>query len=192
MNIDKLKKQFNDENSCRHFFESVIWVDGRTCPHCQCNKSYLLKGASVRCGTYECARCKRQFTVTTKTPMHQGQKVDLSWQQQSEKGSGTTREDLHQGRWQGTVEGRASRERYGPLRERRDLQGKRDDANFAPPSAFHAHDLSRPERKESRRDQLAVADQHDGRNWQLAEKPRTEQDFLGGEQVGKTRFSSSP
>lgn len=46
MNIDKLKKQFNDENSCRHFFESVIWVDGRQCPHCQCDKSYLLKGAS--------------------------------------------------------------------------------------------------------------------------------------------------
>ena len=42
MNIDKLKNQFNDENSCRHFFESVIWVDGRKCPHCQCNKSYLL------------------------------------------------------------------------------------------------------------------------------------------------------
>ena len=82
MNIDKLKKKFTDEDSCRHFFESVIWVDGRKCPHCQCTKSYLLKAASVRSGTYECARCKRQFTVTTKTPMHS---TKLSfWKRQTE------------------------------------------------------------------------------------------------------------
>lgn len=70
MNIDEFKKRFPDEDSCRYYFESVIWANGRHCPHCQCDKSYLLKGASVRPGTYECARCKRQFTVTTKTPMH--------------------------------------------------------------------------------------------------------------------------
>ena len=81
MNIDKLKKQFNDENSCRYFFESVIWVDGRKCPHSQCDKYYLLKGASVRCGTYECARCKRQFTVTTKTPMHSTKLSFWKWLQ---------------------------------------------------------------------------------------------------------------
>jgi len=26
--------------------------------------------ASARSGLYECAQCKRQFTVTTQTPMH--------------------------------------------------------------------------------------------------------------------------
>lgn len=70
MNIDQLKKHFPDENSCRCFFESGIWAKDRKCLHCDFNKSYLLKGDSVRTGTYECARCKRQFTVTTKTPMH--------------------------------------------------------------------------------------------------------------------------
>ena len=81
MNIDKFKKQFSDENSARHFFESVIWADGRKCPHCQCSKSYLLKGTSVRAGTYECARCKRQFTVTTKTPMHSTKLSFWKWLQ---------------------------------------------------------------------------------------------------------------
>lgn len=70
MNIEQLKEQFSTEARCRHFFESVIWAKGRKCPHCSCDKSYVLKGASVRAGTYECWRCKRQFTVTTKTPMH--------------------------------------------------------------------------------------------------------------------------
>ena len=70
MNIDQLKTKFSDENPCRQFFESVIWRQGRFCPHCQCAKSYHIRGGSARPGLYECAQCKRQFTVTTKTPMH--------------------------------------------------------------------------------------------------------------------------
>jgi len=81
MNIGKLRKQFPDENSCRHYFESVIWSNGRRCPHCQCDRSYLLKGDSVRSGTYECARCKRQFTITTKTPMHSTKLSFWTWLQ---------------------------------------------------------------------------------------------------------------
>ena len=70
MNIDQLKKRFPDEDACRLFFESILWNDGRICPHCHCEKSYCLQGASVRKGVYECSRCKRHFTITTKTPMH--------------------------------------------------------------------------------------------------------------------------
>ena len=70
MNIDQLRKQFADEDACRSFFESILWKNGRSCPHCHCLKSYRLTGASVRRGVYECSYCKRQFTVTTKTPMH--------------------------------------------------------------------------------------------------------------------------
>lgn len=70
MNIDELRKQVSDETSCRMFFEKLIWSEGRICPHCQWSKSYHLKGGSCRTGLYECARCKRQFSVTTKTPMH--------------------------------------------------------------------------------------------------------------------------
>lgn len=70
MNIDQLHERFSDESSCRRFFESIIWTNGRFCPHCQCNRSYRLNGSRTRTGLYECAYCKRQFTVTTKTPMH--------------------------------------------------------------------------------------------------------------------------
>lgn len=70
MNIDQLRKQFPDEDACLSFFESILWNNGRICPHCANEKSYCLSGASVRKGTYECSRCKRHFRITTKTPMH--------------------------------------------------------------------------------------------------------------------------
>jgi transposase-like protein len=70
MDIDQLRVRFPDENVCRVFFESVIWQNGRHCPHCDCQRSYLPSGRRCRPGFYECGRCKLQFTVTTKTPMH--------------------------------------------------------------------------------------------------------------------------
>lgn len=70
MNIDHLKAQIPDETRCRMFFENLIWPDGRFCPHCYHGQSYRLTGKSSRIGLYECAQCKKQFTVTTKTPMH--------------------------------------------------------------------------------------------------------------------------
>ena len=70
MNIDQLRKRFSNEEACRWFFESVLWKQGRRCPHCYHLKSYRLSGKSARDGLYECSQCKRQFTVTTKTPMH--------------------------------------------------------------------------------------------------------------------------
>jgi len=70
MNIDHLKKKSSNETVCRQFLESVIWKDGRHCSHCGHAKSCRLDGAHLRAGVYECYRCKRQFTVTTKTPLH--------------------------------------------------------------------------------------------------------------------------
>jgi transposase-like protein len=70
MDIDQLRAVFSDESKCRTYFESVIWPKGRICPHCQCEKSYKIIGRNTRPGLYECARCKAQFTVTTRTPMH--------------------------------------------------------------------------------------------------------------------------
>ena len=70
MNLDQLKARFPNETACRDFFEAIIWRNGRRCPHCDCETSYFLSGPSSRPGLYECGRCKRQFTVTTRTPMH--------------------------------------------------------------------------------------------------------------------------
>ena len=70
MNTDQLRERFPDENACRTFFESVIWRNGRFCPHCGFERSYCISGKTSRAGLYECGQCKRQFTVTTKTPLH--------------------------------------------------------------------------------------------------------------------------
>ena len=70
MNTDQLRKRFPDEDACRHFFESILWQHGCRCPHCDCDKAYRIRGKTSRMGLYECGHCKRQFTVTTKTPMH--------------------------------------------------------------------------------------------------------------------------
>ena len=70
MNLDQLRQQFPNEQACRQFFESVIWQDGRKCPLCGYEYSCALKGQHVRPGLYECYQCKRQYTVTTRTPMH--------------------------------------------------------------------------------------------------------------------------
>jgi len=70
MNINEFDALFPGEDACRQYLERMIWSHGRKCPHCNNNKSWPLQGPSVRSGLYECAACKRQFTVTTKTPLH--------------------------------------------------------------------------------------------------------------------------
>ena len=70
MNADQLRERFPDDSACRQFFESIIWKNGRVCPHCVCEKSYPIRGKTSRPGLYECDECKRQFTVTTRTPLH--------------------------------------------------------------------------------------------------------------------------
>lgn len=70
MDLNQFRKFFPNEGACRKYLEKVVWPHGRICPHCGCLKSWLLPGASARPGLYECSGCRRQFTVTTKTPMH--------------------------------------------------------------------------------------------------------------------------
>jgi len=70
MNVEKLRSTFPDEESCRAFFESIIWPEGPICPHCQSMYAWRLKSPNVRAGLHECGDCHRQFTVTTRTPFH--------------------------------------------------------------------------------------------------------------------------
>jgi len=70
MDINQFRNMFSDEGICRRYLEKVIWPAGRVCPHCGCLQSWQIKGESSRPGLYECGGCARQFTVTTKTPMH--------------------------------------------------------------------------------------------------------------------------
>ena len=76
--IYDIYKRLPDEDAARDFLEEMIWTEGRFCPHCGSLDSRPLRGKSTRPGLYQCAEreCRRQFTITTKTPMH-ATKLDL-------------------------------------------------------------------------------------------------------------------
>ena len=65
-------RKLPSEADARQFLEELIWPSGRNCPHCGSLRSTELQGDAHRAGLYQCREreCRRQFTVTTKTPMH--------------------------------------------------------------------------------------------------------------------------
>lgn len=71
-------KKMPTERHARIFLEQAIWAGDRFCPHCGSLRSTRLRGDTTRAGLYQCAEkeCRRQFTVTTKTPLH-ATKLDL-------------------------------------------------------------------------------------------------------------------
>jgi len=58
------------EEEARKYVEACLWPDGPICPHCGSSKSWDIKEGKARPGVYECADCKKQFTVTVGTVMH--------------------------------------------------------------------------------------------------------------------------
>jgi transposase-like protein len=82
-----LAKRITDEASAYAYMESLRWPTGPVCPHCQHDKAYYLKPANgvsraTRTGSHsqrrlwKCAKCRKQFSVTTGTVFH-GSKVSL-------------------------------------------------------------------------------------------------------------------
>jgi transposase-like protein len=70
MHIEEFMERFPTEECCRMYLEQAIWRHGRVCPHCGNSESWAIAGVAARTGLYECSGCHRQFTITTKTPMH--------------------------------------------------------------------------------------------------------------------------
>jgi len=81
MNVEQLRRTFPDEESCRAFFEQIIWPEGPVCPHCQSQYAWHLQSQNVRAGLHECGDCHRQFTVTTRTPFHSTKLSLWTWLQ---------------------------------------------------------------------------------------------------------------
>ncbi len=65
-----------DENGAREYLESIRWANGRTCPHCVSERSYLMGGKSTRPGLYKCNDCRKPFSVTIGT-IFQGSHIKL-------------------------------------------------------------------------------------------------------------------
>lgn len=58
---------FHDEAKAFDHLESVIWADGKSCPHCggvdRITKVKANPAKRIRVGLWRCGDCKRQFTV---------------------------------------------------------------------------------------------------------------------------------
>ncbi len=69
------QKHFYNEKAAFAYVESIIWKDGKKCPHCgNAAKFYALK---ARLGLNKCVECKKEFTVRigtifedSKIPLH--------------------------------------------------------------------------------------------------------------------------
>jgi transposase-like protein len=73
MNLVDLAQHFSADDKAREFLEKQRWPEGPICPHCGLvGQAYRLqptnKGKThVRPGTWKCAGCRKEFTVTVGT-----------------------------------------------------------------------------------------------------------------------------
>jgi transposase-like protein len=73
LTLDQISQRFSTDEKARQYFEAVRWESGWFCPHCgnaNEDRIYAIKvnaKSKVRAGLYECAECKKQFTVTVGT-----------------------------------------------------------------------------------------------------------------------------
>jgi len=62
---------FHDEEKAFEYLESVIWADGKVCPHCggldRITKVKANPSKRIRLGLWRCGDCKKQFTVKVGT-----------------------------------------------------------------------------------------------------------------------------
>lgn len=70
--MDQLAAIARDEDAARTYLESLFWPTGPVCPHCGCVVTYRLTpkpGSPTRKGLLKCKTCRKQFSVTVKTPL---------------------------------------------------------------------------------------------------------------------------
>lgn len=72
---------FADDSGCRSMLEAMVWPGGRQCPFCGSTRSGAIGGRWARPGLYQCGRreCRKQFTVTTGTPLHSTKLPIRTW-----------------------------------------------------------------------------------------------------------------
>ena len=74
----KIPARFTNADVARKHLESLLWANGRPCPHCGVlDQSTALKGKSTRPGVYWCNACQKPFSVTVGT-VYEGSKIPLN------------------------------------------------------------------------------------------------------------------
>jgi transposase-like protein len=73
LTLDEIQSRFGTDEAARAYLEEIRWPDGVVCPHCKNSKQNRIweiksnEAAKIRAGLYQCAECKKQFTVTVGT-----------------------------------------------------------------------------------------------------------------------------
>ncbi|WP_428489124.1 IS1595 family transposase [Rhodopila sp.] len=77
---DLTDPMFNDDDTARAHFESVLWPHGPVCPHCRATKGLTrLQGKSHRPGLFQCNACRGHFTVTNGSIMERSHVPLCKW-----------------------------------------------------------------------------------------------------------------
>jgi transposase-like protein len=73
LTLDEIQSRFATDEKARRYLEEIRWPNGVVCPHCQNTDQKRIweiqpnDAAKIRAGLYQCAECKKQFTVTVGT-----------------------------------------------------------------------------------------------------------------------------
>ena len=73
LTLDGIQSRFGTDEKARQYLEEIRWPNGVVCPHCKNAKQSRIweikanEAAKIRAGLYQCAECKKQFTVTVGT-----------------------------------------------------------------------------------------------------------------------------
>jgi transposase-like protein len=73
LTLDDINTYFGTDEAARRYLEEIRWGHGVICPHCKNTDQKRIweikanESAKIRAGLYQCAECKKQFTVTVGT-----------------------------------------------------------------------------------------------------------------------------
>jgi transposase-like protein len=73
LTLDEIQSRFGTDEKARQYLEEIRWPIGVICPHCKnadAKRIWEIKAneaTKIRAGLYQCAECKKQFTVTVGT-----------------------------------------------------------------------------------------------------------------------------
>jgi len=73
LTLDEIQSHFGTDEKARRYLEEIRWPNGVVCPHCKNADQKRIweiqpnEAAKIRAGLYQCAECKKQFTVTVGT-----------------------------------------------------------------------------------------------------------------------------
>ena len=70
-------RRFPDDTAAEAWFESRRWPNGPQCPHCDSDRVTVVK--SRRPMPYRCKACRKHFSVTSHTVMHQSKLGCQTW-----------------------------------------------------------------------------------------------------------------